>query len=57
MVKKVEKPHNVHHYLIVGRHAPTEKNPNPKIYKIKLPIKDKKSYIFYTNVKIQTIQY
>ena len=34
MVKKVEKEHNVHHYLIVGRHAPTEKHPNPKIYKI-----------------------
>ena len=27
----------------------------PKIYKIKLPIKDNKSYIFYTNVKIQAI--
>ena len=31
------------------------KDYNPKIYKIKLPIKDNKSYIFYTNVKIQTI--
>ena len=31
MVKKVEKEHNVHHYLVVGRHAPTDKNKNPKI--------------------------
>ena len=36
MVKKVEKEHNVHHYLVVGRHAPTEKNPNPKIYKMRI---------------------
>ena len=33
MEKKVEKEHNVHHYLIVGRHAQTEKNPNPKFIK------------------------
>ena len=36
MVKKVEKEHNVHHYLVVGRHAPTDKNPNPKIYKMRI---------------------
>ena len=36
MVKKVEKEHNVHHYLVVGRHAPTEKNPIPKINKMRI---------------------
>ena len=36
VVKKVEKENNVHHYLVVGRHAPTEKNKNPKIYKMRI---------------------
>ena len=36
MVKKVQKEHNVHHYLIVGRHAPTEKNKEPRIYKMRI---------------------
>ena len=36
MVKKIQKEHNVHHYLIVGRHAPTEKNPEPRIYKMRI---------------------
>ena len=38
MVKSVKegKEHNVHHYLVVGRHAPTEKNKNPKIYKMRI---------------------
>ena len=27
MVKKIEKKHNVHHYLVVGRHVPTKKIP------------------------------
>merc|ERR1712137_123997 len=26
----------VHHYEVVGRHKPTEKNPNPKVYRMKL---------------------
>ena len=36
VVKKVEKENNVHHYLVVGRHAPTEKNKNLKIYKMRI---------------------
>ena len=38
MVKAHSNPkiHNVHQYLIVGRHHPTEKNPNPKIYKMRI---------------------
>src|SRR2546430_602814 len=31
----MEKP-SYHEYLVVGRHAPTEKEPHPKIYKMKL---------------------
>ena len=30
VVKKVEKENNVHHYLVVGRHAPIEKNKKSK---------------------------
>ena len=32
--------YNVHHYLVVGTHAPTEKNPNPKIYKMRISADD-----------------
>ena len=31
-----EAQHNVHHYLVVGRHHPTEKNPHPKIFKMRI---------------------
>ena len=31
-----QKEHSIHHYLVVGRHAPTEKNKNPKIYKMRI---------------------
>ena len=31
-----QKEHSIHHYLVVGRHTPTEKNPNPKIYKMRI---------------------
>lgn len=30
------KIHNVHQFLVVGRHVPTEKTPNPKIYKMRI---------------------
>ena len=38
MVKSRGQPkeHSIHHYLVVGRHTPTEKNPNPKIYKMRI---------------------
>ena len=38
MVKSRGQPkeHCIHHYLVVGRHTPTEKNPNPKIYKMRI---------------------
>lgn len=38
MVKRRENPntHNVHQFLIVGRALPTEKNLNPKIFKMRI---------------------
>ena len=38
MVKARENTaaHNVHQYLVVGRATPTEKNPSPKIYKMRI---------------------
>jgi len=38
MVKARENQvaHNVHHYLVVGRARPSERNPNPKIYKMRI---------------------
>lgn len=38
MVKKLDKSlqQKVHQYLIVGRLTPTAKNPNPKIYRMKI---------------------
>ena len=38
MVKARENQaaHNVHQFLVVGRHVPTEKNPNPKIFKMRI---------------------
>ena len=26
----------IHQYLVAGRHVPSEKNPNPKIYKMRI---------------------
>lgn len=38
MVKARENTtaHNVHQFLVVGRATPTEKNPSPKIYKMRI---------------------
>ena len=38
MVKANPSPrtHNVHQYLVVGRHFVTEKVPNPQIYKMRI---------------------
>ena len=38
MVKARENQaaHNVHQFLVVGRHVPTEKNPNPRIFKMRI---------------------
>jgi large subunit ribosomal protein L18Ae len=36
-----EKVHSIHHYLVVGRHVPSEKNPNPKIYKMRIFANDR----------------
>jgi large subunit ribosomal protein L18Ae len=38
MVKARENQaaHNVHQFLVVGRHVPTEKTPNPKIFKMRI---------------------
>ena len=38
MVKARTDPniHNVHQYLVVGRGHPSEKTPNPKIYKMRI---------------------
>ncbi len=38
MVKAQVNPkiHNVHQFLIVGRHHPTEKNPSPKVFKMRI---------------------
>ena len=51
MVKKVEKEHNVHHYLVVGRHVPNEKSPNPKIYKMRIfaddPVNAKCKFLYF----------
>ena len=51
MVKKIEKEHNQHHYLIVGRHEPTEKNKNPKIYKMRIfadcPVRAKSKFWYF----------
>lgn len=27
---------NIHQYLVAGRHVPSEKNPNPKIFKMRI---------------------
>jgi large subunit ribosomal protein L18Ae len=34
--REVQKTHSIHQYLVVGRHHPTEKNPSPKIYKMRI---------------------
>ena len=51
MVKTIEKEHNQHHYLIVGRHEPTEKNKNPKIYKMRIfadcPVRAKSKFWYF----------
>ncbi len=38
MVKARENQvaHNIHQFLVVGRARPSEKNPNPKIYKMRI---------------------
>ena len=38
MVKARQNPntHNVHQYLVVGRAQPSEKDPNPRIYKMRI---------------------
>lgn len=38
MVKQNPNPrtHNIHQFLVVGRHQPTEKTPNPKIFKMRI---------------------
>eukprot|EP01118_Nematostelium_gracile_P020557 TRINITY_DN9_c0_g1_i1.p1 TRINITY_DN9_c0_g1~~TRINITY_DN9_c0_g1_i1.p1 ORF type:complete len:220 (-),score=42.37 TRINITY_DN9_c0_g1_i1:59-718(-) len=44
-----------HEYLVVGRHAPSEKDPNPKIYKMKLfaknPILAKSRFWYFVSVQ------
>ena len=59
MVKTTEKIHNVHHYLVVGRHAPSEKNPNPKIYKMRIFADDAvraKSKFWYFMKKLDKVK-
>lgn len=59
MVKKVQREHNTHHYLVVGRHEPTEKNPNPKIYKMRIFADDKvraKSKFWYFMKKLDKVK-
>ena len=38
MVKaqEIQVQHNVHHFFVVGRAHPSEKTPNPKIYKMRI---------------------
>jgi len=38
MVKTTQEKNiaNIHQYLVAGRHVPSEKNPNPKIYKMRI---------------------
>ncbi len=38
MVKARENQaaHNVHQFLVVGRHVPSEKNPNPRVFKMRI---------------------
>ena len=49
----MESPY--HEYLVVGRHAPTEKDPHPKIYKMRLfaknPIVAKSRFWYFVSVQ------
>lgn len=53
MVKttKTQKDHSVHRYLIAGRHTPTPKTPNPKIYKMRIfandPVRAKSKFWYF----------
>ena len=51
MVKTHQKEHNIHHYLVVGRHRPTDKKPNPKIYKMRIfaddPVRAKSKFWYF----------
>jgi large subunit ribosomal protein L18Ae len=35
-VKSTPNVHNIHQFLVVGRAIPTEKDKNPKIYKMRI---------------------
>lgn len=54
MVKtmKNQREHSVHRYLVVGRHVPTVKNPNPKIFKMRIfandPVRAKSKFWYFT---------
>lgn len=60
MVKRTqEKEHNIHHFLVVGRHTPTDKNKNPKIYKMRIFADDKvraKSKFWYFMKKLDKVK-
>ena len=61
MVKARTNPntHNVHQYLVVGRAHPTEKTPNPKIYKMRIFANDTvhaKSKFWYFLRKMRKIK-
>ena len=51
MVKTHQKEHSIHHYLVVGRHTPTDKHPNPKIYKMRIfaddPVRAKSKFWYF----------
>ena len=58
MVKEAPT-HNFHHYLIVGRHQHTEKNPEPKIYKMRIFADDvvkAKSKFWYFMKKLDKVK-
>lgn len=51
--------HNVHQFLVVGRGLPSEKNPNPKIYKMRIFANDEvraKSKFWYFLKRLNKIK-
>ena len=51
IVKKMEKEHNIYHYLVIGRHDTKEKNPNPKICEMRIfaddPVRAKSKFWYF----------
>jgi large subunit ribosomal protein L18Ae len=57
--RETDKLHNVHQFLVVGRGHPTEKNPNPTIFKMRIFANDQvraKSKFWYFLRKMRKIK-